>query len=168
MTFHHENALDEIGWFILRELQQDARLSFHELGRRVGMTAPAVAERVRKMEDAGIIIGYGAKVSPQKMGMPITAVIRMTAIKTHLPETADFIASFPEVLECHRVTGADSYILKVIVSSIPHLEHVINRLVPYGEPATSIVLSSIVSGETVKPEACWDGTSSSLKERLST
>ena len=74
-----------------------------------------------------------------------------------LPQTADLIAAFPELLECHRVTGTDSYVLKVIVSSIPHLEQVINRLVPFGEPATSIVLSSIVSGEMVKREACWNG-----------
>lgn len=156
MAFHDEASLDDIGWHILREVQQDARLSFHELGRRVGLTAPAVAERVRKLEDAGIITGYSAKVNPQKIGMPITAIVRMTAIKMHLPQTVDLVSSFPEVLECHRVTGMDSYILKVIVSSIPHLEHLINRLVPYGEPATSIVLSSIVSGETVKQEACWN------------
>jgi Lrp/AsnC family leucine-responsive transcriptional regulator len=159
MTFHSDSIIDDIGWHILREIQQDARLSFHELGRRVGLTAPAIAERVRKMEDAGIITGYGARINPQKIGMPITVIIRMTSIKMHLPSTADLITLFPEVLECHRVTGMDSYILKVIVSSIAHLEHMINRLVPYGEPATSIVLSSIVSGETVKQEAYRNGES---------
>ncbi len=157
MTFHDDPILDEIGWNILRELQRDARLSFHELGRRVGLSAPAVAERVRKMEDAGIITGYGAKVNPQKVGMPITAVIRMTTMRMPLPQAADLIAAFPELIECHRVTGTDSYILKVIVSSIPHLEQVINRLVHYGEPATSIVLSSLVSGEIIKLEALWNG-----------
>jgi Lrp/AsnC family leucine-responsive transcriptional regulator len=157
MAFHNEHTLDDIGWSLLREVQQDARLSFHELGRRVGLSAPAVAERVHKMEDAGIITGYGAKVNPQKIGMPITAIIRMTAVKMHLPLAANLLATFPEVLDCHRVTGTDSYIIKVIVSSISHLEDVINRLVPYGEPATSIVLSSIVSGETIKQEACRNG-----------
>lgn len=155
MAFQNDFVLDEVGWRILRELQLDARLSFHELGRRVGLSAPAVAERVRKMEDNGIITGYGAKVNPQQVGLPITAIIRLTTLKTALPQQAtDLITLFPELLECHRVTGTDSYILKVVVASIPHLEQVINRLVPYGEPATSIVLSSIVSGEILKQEAC--------------
>lgn len=146
--------LDDIGWHILRELQLDARLSFHEIGRRVGLSAPAVAERVRKMEDGGIITGYGAKVDARKAGFSITAIIRITTLKIALPQRADELtAIFPELLECHRVTGTDSYILKVIVTSIAHLEQVINRLVPYGEPATSIVLSSIVSGEIIKQEA---------------
>jgi Lrp/AsnC family transcriptional regulator, leucine-responsive regulatory protein len=96
-------------------------------------------------------------VNPQKVGMPITAVIRMTTMRMPLPQAADLIAAFPELVECHRVTGMDSYILKVIASSIPHLEQVINRLVHYGEPATSIVLSSLVSGEAVKREASWNG-----------
>ena len=74
-----------------------------------------------------------------------------------LPQGTDLVSAFPELLECHRVTGTDSYNLKVIVSSIPHLEQVINRLVFYGEPATSIVLSSLVSGEIVKQEAWWNG-----------
>jgi Lrp/AsnC family leucine-responsive transcriptional regulator len=157
MTFHDDALLDEIGWSILRELQQEARLSFHELGRRVGLSAPAAAERVRKLEDAGIILGYGAKVNPQKVGLPITAVIRMTTMKMPLPQGTDLISAFPELLVCHRVTGTDSYNLKVLVSSIPHLEQVINRLVPYGEPATSIVLSSLVEGQFVKQEAVWNG-----------
>ncbi|GHO47071.1 Lrp/AsnC family transcriptional regulator [Ktedonospora formicarum] len=157
MAFHDDGLLDEIGWNILRELQQEARLSFHELGRRVGLSAPAVAERVRKMEDAGIILGYGAKVNPQKVGLPITAVIRITTLKMPLPQGTDLVSAFPELLECHRVTGTDSYHLKVIVSSVSHLEQVVNRLVPYGEPATSIVLSSLISGESVKQEAWWNG-----------
>lgn len=157
MTLLNDFSLDEVGWHILRELQADARLSFHELGRRVGLSAPAVAERVRKMEDNGTIIGYGAKVNPRQVGLSIMAIIRLTTLKTALPQkAADLIAIFPELLECHRVTGTDSYIFKVVVASIPHLEQVINRLMPYGEPATSIVLSSIVTGEIIKQEACWD------------
>jgi len=81
----------------------------------------------------------------------------MTTMKMPLPQGTDLITTFPELLECHRVTGTDSYILKVIVSSIPHLEQVINRLVPYGEPATSIGLSSLVSEEIVKQQALWNG-----------
>ncbi|WP_220208589.1 Lrp/AsnC family transcriptional regulator [Reticulibacter mediterranei] len=154
MTIDSHALLDDIGWSILRELQLDARLSFHELGRRVGLSAPATAERVRKLEDSGIITGYGARVNAQRVGLPITAIIRITTLKVALPQQpGDLITIFPEMLECHRVTGTDSYILKIVVSSIAHLEQVINRLVPYGEPATSIVLSSLVSDEIIKQEA---------------
>jgi Lrp/AsnC family leucine-responsive transcriptional regulator len=160
MTIDNHALLDDIGWRILRELQLDARLSFHELGRRVGLSAPATAERVRKLEDSGIITGYGARVDAQQVGLPITAIIRMTTLKIALPQQpSDLIAIFPEMLECHRVTGTDSYILKIVVSSIAHLEQVINRLVPYGEPATSIVLSSLVSDEIIKQEAINDASS---------
>jgi Lrp/AsnC family leucine-responsive transcriptional regulator len=78
MAFHDDYLLDETGWQILRELQNNARLSFHELGRRVGLSSPAVAERVRKLEDAGIIIGYEARVAPLKVGLPLLAFIRIT------------------------------------------------------------------------------------------
>ena len=78
MTFHQDYLLDETGWRILEELQQDARLSFHELGRRVGLSSPAVTERVRKLEDAGIITGYGAKIDPSKVGLPIMAIMRLS------------------------------------------------------------------------------------------
>jgi Lrp/AsnC family leucine-responsive transcriptional regulator len=160
MTIDNHAQLDDIGWLILRELQLDARLSFHELGRRVGLSAPATAERVHKLEDSGIITGYGARVNAQQVGLPITAIIRMTTLKIALPQQPDdLIAIFPEMLECHRVTGTDSYILKIVVSSIAHLEQVINRLVPYGEPATSIVLSSLVSDEIIKQEAINDASS---------
>ncbi len=154
MTIDNHALLDDIGWQILRELQLDARLSFHELGRRVGLSAPATAERVRKLEDSGIITGYGARIDAQRVGLPITAIIRMTTLKVTFPQQPDEMSYiFPEMLECHRVTGTDSYILKIVVSSITHLEQVINRLVPYGEPATSIVLSSIISNEIIKQEA---------------
>jgi Lrp/AsnC family leucine-responsive transcriptional regulator len=154
MTIDNHALLDDIGWQILRELQLDARLSFHELGRRVGLSAPATAERVRKLEDSGIITSYGARVDAQRVGLPITAIIRMTTLKVTFPrQPGEMSAIFPEMLECHRVTGTDSYILKIVVSSITHLEQVINRLVPYGEPATSIVLSSIISNEIIKQEA---------------
>jgi len=160
MTIDNHALLDDIGWRILRELQLDARLSFHELGRRVGLSAPATAERIRKLEDSGIITSYGARVDAQRVGLPITAIIRMTTLKVALPQRpGDLITIFPEMLECHRVTGTDSYILKIVVSSIAHLEQVINRLVPYGEPATSIVLSSLVSDEIIKQEATNDAFS---------
>jgi Lrp/AsnC family leucine-responsive transcriptional regulator len=137
--------LDEIGWKILGELQEDARVSFAELGRRVGLSTPAVVERVRKLEDAGIIKGYRTVVDASKIGLPILAFIRISVVGDFLGKIVRVAKDLPEVLECHRVTGSDSFILKVTVASIQHLESVIDKLTPYVATTTSIVLSSSVS-----------------------
>jgi Lrp/AsnC family leucine-responsive transcriptional regulator len=141
MPHDSERLLDEIGWHILDELQRDARLSYSELGARVGLSAPAVAERMRRLEEAGVITGYRAEVDASKLGLPITAFIRCTAPG---PQVGAIARKSPEVLECHRVTGSDAFILKVVVGSVPHLEAIIDRLLPYGQPTTSLVLSSPV------------------------
>ena len=145
MTLETERLLDEIGWHILRELQLNARISFAELGRRVGLSIPAVTERVRKMEDAGIITGYHAEINPEKVGFPILAFIRMSIsgdVSARITALMDHLA---EVVECHKGTGGDSIIMKVRVSSVTHLESVIERLLPFGTTTTSIVLSSPVT-----------------------
>ena len=113
-------VMDEKSWQLLRELQEDARLTYAELGRRVSLSLPAVAERIHKMEDAGIIEGYRAEINPARIGMPIRAFIR------------------------HRSTGGDSFILKVQVRSVQHMESVIDKLTPFGTTSTSVVLSSPV------------------------
>lgn len=136
--------LDEKGWRILRELQLDARLSFSELGRRVGLSTPAVAERVRNLEAAGVVTGYRAELDLKRLGLPIFAMIRISAVGDVLPRITAVVRSMPEVLECHRGTGADSFIMKVAVASIAHLEALIDRLTPFGTTSTSIVLSSPV------------------------
>ncbi|EFH83851.1 Lrp/AsnC family transcriptional regulator [Ktedonobacter racemifer] len=153
MTFKDDFLLDETGWNILRELQRDARQSFPELGRRVGLSSPAVAERVRKLEDAGVITGYGARINPAKVGLPMMAFVRLTT--TPMSETGlhTFITDLPELLECHRVTGNESFLLKLVVTSISHLERVLNQLMNYGPVATSIVLSTPRSGAPLKQEA---------------
>jgi Lrp/AsnC family leucine-responsive transcriptional regulator len=138
------SALDKTGWQILEELQQNGRISFAELGRRVGLTLPAVAERVRKMEDAGIIVGFRAEVDPAKIGLPIAAFIRIGVSGDVFARVAQAVANMPEVLECHRGTGADSFTLKVAVESVQHLERVIDKLTPFGTTSTSIVLSTLV------------------------
>jgi Lrp/AsnC family transcriptional regulator, leucine-responsive regulatory protein len=137
-------ALDKIGWHILEELQQNGRASFAELGRRVGLTLPAVAERIRKMEDAGIITGFRADVDPARIGLPIAAFIRISVAGDVYARVAQAVLSMPEVLECHRGTGADSFTLKVAVESVQHLERVIDKLTPFGTTSTSIVLSTLV------------------------
>jgi len=129
----------------------DARLSYAELGRRVGLSLPAVAERVRRMEEAGIITGYRAEVNPGAMGVSILAFIRLNTVGGEYPVIIALIQELPEVLECHHLTGTDSFIMKVATSSIPHLESLITRLSTYGQTATSIVLSSPVTKRVIEP-----------------
>lgn len=138
------SVLDKIGWHILEELQSNGRMSFAKLGRRVGLTLPAVAERVRKMEDAGIVTGFRAEVNPAKIGLPITAFIRISVVGDVFARVALAVRDMPEVLECHRGTGADSFTLKVAVESVQHLERLIDKLTPFGTTSTSIVLSTLV------------------------
>lgn len=145
MASGSEKILDEIGWKILRELQENARVSFAELGRRVSLSIPAVTERVRRLEDAGIITGYHAEVDAEKIGLPITAFIRMNIVGDMTPRLTALLKELPEISECHRGTGGDSFIMKVNVASVHHLERLIDRLLPFGTTTTSIVLSSPVA-----------------------
>ena len=149
MALEIERLLDETGWHILEALQVNARLSFSELGQRVGLSSPAVAERVRRMEDAGIISGYRAEVNTAKIGYPITAIMRMNSQGERCTRLNVSVREIPEILECYRVTGEDCHIMKVIVSSVEHLESLIDRLSVHGQVTTSIVLSNPVSGRIV-------------------
>jgi Lrp/AsnC family leucine-responsive transcriptional regulator len=125
-------------------------LSFAELGRRVGLSTPAAAERVKNLEAAGVIRGYRAEIDLNKVGLPILAVIRMSAVGDVLTRITAAVRDMPEVLECHRATGADSFIMKVAVASVEHLEALIDRLTPFGSTSTSIVLSSPVTRNIVE------------------
>jgi Lrp/AsnC family leucine-responsive transcriptional regulator len=150
MSFDSEKLLDSVGWELLRILQVDARLSYSELGKRVGLSAPGVADRIRKMEDAGIITGYRADVSAERVGLPITAFIRVvTPNEQHF---ITFLRSLREVYECHRVLGEDSCILKVRVTSVDHLEKLVDQLAVYGKTTTSLVTSSPLLRKTIEPE----------------
>ncbi len=140
---------DEIDQNILRELQIDARISYAELGRRVGLTTPAVIERVRKLEDAQIITGYRAEVDTSRVGLPIMAFIRMSITGVDYSHIIEVAKESTEVLECHRGTGGDSFIMKVAVRSVEHLQEVIDRLTPYGITTTTIVLSSPVKRRVI-------------------
>lgn len=158
MALEIERLLDETGWQILHELQHNARLSFSELGQRVGLSAPAVTERVRRMEDAGIITGYRAEINTAKVGYPLTAIVRMSA-QGDCRQLNTIVSAFPEVIESYRVTGGDSIVAKVIATSVTHLEDIIDRLLAHGSPTTSLVLSSpakkkyIVNSEQVVQSA---------------
>jgi Lrp/AsnC family leucine-responsive transcriptional regulator len=142
--------MDAIDWKILKEMQTDARISYAELGRRVGLTTPAVIERVRKLEDAKIITGYRAEIDTAKVGLPITAFIRMSISGVDYSHIIEVAEQSDEVLECHRGTGGDSFIMKVAVSDVGHLQTLIDKLTPYGITTTSIVLSSPVKSRVIK------------------
>ena len=143
--------IDTIGWKIIKELQINARITFAELGRRVGLTTPAVIERVRKLEDAGIITGYRAVVDSSKVGFPVTAFIRMSISGIDYSHIIEVAEKSSEVLECHRGTGGDSFIMKVAVSDVEHLQNLIDKLTPYGITTTSVVLSSPVKNRVIEP-----------------
>ncbi len=154
MTLEIEKLLDDTGWHLLHALQQNARLSYSELGLRVGLSSPAVAERIRRMEDAGIISGYHAEIDRAKVGFPITAIIRMSASAGgSCTRLTAFALEIPEVLECNRVTGSDALIMKVMASSVEHLEAIIDRLSAHGQLTTSIVLSAPVTRKIITPLA---------------
>ena len=146
-----DKLLDNIGRQILKSLQENARISFSELGRRVGLSSPAVAERVHRMEEAGYIKEYRAIVDQEKLGFPITAFIRVTAAAGRMKEADDMARSIPEVIEGHHLTGSDGFILKVVVASMGHLEEIINQMGNYGQTTTSVVLSSPVESRVLTP-----------------
>ena len=136
--------IDEIDRNILSILQHRARASYAEIGRHVGLTTPAVIERIRKLEDAGVITGYRVEIDTAKVGLPITAFVRMSITGVDYSHIIEVAQNSNEVLECHRGTGGDSFIMKVAVASVEHLQEVIDRLTPYGITTTTIVLSSPV------------------------
>jgi Lrp/AsnC family leucine-responsive transcriptional regulator len=146
-----EKLLDDIGRQILMALQENARISFSELGRRVGLSSPAVAERVHRMEEAGFVKGYRAVVDQERLGFPITAFIRVAPVAGKLKEADEMARAISEVVEGHHLTGADGFILKVVVASVGHLEQIINRMGNYGQTTTSIVLSSPVESRALTP-----------------
>jgi len=135
---------------LLEALQNDARVSYAELGRRVGLTPPAVAERVRRLETSGIIAGYHAQVDLKKAGYGLVAFIRLSSAPELAKQLGRIAAETPEVLEFHHVTGTEGFVLKVAARSIEHLEKVIMQLLPYGQTTTSIVLSSPVTWRRIE------------------
>jgi Lrp/AsnC family leucine-responsive transcriptional regulator len=142
-------AIDEINGQILSELQVDARLSVAELARRVSLSPPAVAERLQRLEDAGVIRGYHADVDPVSAGFALTAVIRVRPAPRQLPKVAELAQATPEVVECHRITGEDCFLIKAHVRDVGHLEELIDSIAIYGQTTTSIVQSSPVPGRGV-------------------
>jgi Lrp/AsnC family leucine-responsive transcriptional regulator len=144
-----ETGVDRTNRLILSELQDDARLSIAELGRRVGLSAPAVAERLQRMESEGVIRAYRAEIDPRALGYSLGAVLRIRPAPRQIPKVAALAQQTPEVTECHRITGEDCFFMKMFVRDVDHLEEVIDRFVPYGQTTTSIVQSSPVPARGV-------------------
>lgn len=144
-------TIDDTDCKLIAELESDARQSFSELGRKVGLSQPATAERIKSLEGAGIIRGYRVDVDREKMGYRVTAFIRIDSFGEKCHRLQRDVAGLPEVLECYRVTGEDSYILKAAVQSMQDLEQLVDRLMAYGAPTTSIVLSTPLAPRNVTP-----------------
>jgi Lrp/AsnC family leucine-responsive transcriptional regulator len=143
------NAIDDGNRRLLEELQRDARLSLAELGRRVGLSSPAVADRIARLEEAGVITGYHAEIDPRKLGWSLEVVIRIRPAPRELHKVAELAARTPEIVECQRVTGEDCYILKAHVREVDDLEELIDRFAVYGQTTTSLVHSSPVRRRSV-------------------
>jgi Lrp/AsnC family leucine-responsive transcriptional regulator len=143
--------LDETNLRLLDELQADGRASLAELGRRVGLSSPAVAERLRRLEDDGVITAYRAVVDPRKLGYGLGVLIRLRPAPRMLAEAAELARQERAVLECHRVTGDDCYVMTAYVRDVEHLEQVIDRFAAYGSTTTSVMQSSPVPRRGVVP-----------------
>ncbi|MEV4411945.1 Lrp/AsnC family transcriptional regulator [Catellatospora sp. NPDC049609] len=143
--------MDDMDWALLRELQADARLSFSELSRRVHLSPPAVAERVRRLEEAGVITGYHAHVDLALAGRPVIALIQMSCYGAGCILRDPAVSTWPEILEIHRITGDACSILRVAATSMDAFEEVIDRLAPHGRPSSTMILSTPLPWRPLTP-----------------
>lgn len=151
MSYQSETVLDETDWRILAELQADGRLSYNELGRRVHMSSPAVAERVRRLERLGVVTGYRAAVDARRAGYPVEAFIQMRCTHGRCLLNTSRSDDFPEVVEIHKLSGDHCTMLRVRATSVEHFEGLVDRLGKHGEMRTSMVLSTQYQGRAVEP-----------------
>jgi Lrp/AsnC family leucine-responsive transcriptional regulator len=145
--------VDRVDWRILAELQDDARLSFNELSRRVNLSPPAVADRVRRLQESGVITGYHAQVDPLLAGRPVRAIVRMHCYGPTCVLRDPSVPGWPEVRTMHRVTGDDCSVLLVVVADIPAFETLLDRLSIYGQSTSSMVLDDLLPWSPVLPPA---------------
>ena len=143
--------IDDLNWKILKCLQVNARQSHTEIGRQVGISSPAVSERIKKMEDAGIIQSYNALVSPFEVGYQLKALITLRAFMGMLKPFLEKVKTYDEVINCYRITGNENFVMEVVLKNQKHLESFIDQLIVYGETKTQIVLSHVVKHNEVKP-----------------
>ena len=134
--------LDKLDWKILTEMQKNARISFSDLGKAIGLTAPAVTERIHKLEEAGIINGYHANVNIEKLGYPIRAIIHMKLVSGKFEDIMRHLNNIPQIYECNHITGNDCFMMKIAIRQTAELEIILNGLKDFGGTSTSIVLST--------------------------
>ncbi len=134
--------MDKTDRRIIEELSREGRITFAELGRRVSLSPPAVAERVQRLERAGVITGYRAEIDPRALGYPLTAIVRVRPAPGRLPRIPELAAEIPEVGECHRITGEDCFYIKLHLRAIDDLAEVLDRFLAYGETTTSLINAS--------------------------
>jgi|SRR5690554_1164316 len=144
-------AIDSINWKILKCLQENARQPNTQIGREVGISSPAVSERIKKMEDSGIIDGYFTGVSPFEAGYQLKAIITLRAFMGKLKPFLEIVKTYDEVLNCYRITGNENIVMEVVLKNQKHLESFIDQLIVYGETKTQIVLSHVVRNNSLKP-----------------
>ncbi|MFD1251163.1 Lrp/AsnC family transcriptional regulator [Nocardioides ginsengisoli] len=145
--------MDDIDWSIVEILQSDGRISIRELARQISLSAPATAERVKRLEQAGVIVGYAAVVSPQAVGLGIRAIIRMGCENTIRCVRRELDpASFPEVVEMHRVSGDDCSVIIAYARDVEHLENLIDRLARWSRASTTLILSTPVPKTVLRRE----------------
>jgi Lrp/AsnC family leucine-responsive transcriptional regulator len=134
--------IDDTDRKIIGELTRDGRVSFAELGRRVNLSSPAVADRVQRLERAGVITGYRAELDPRALGYPLTAIVRVKPAPGQLPRIPELAAEIPQVGECHRITGEDCFYITVHLRSIDELSELLDRFLAFGETTTSLINAS--------------------------
>lgn len=142
--------LDMLNRKIIHALQQNARVSFAQLGRAIGLTPPAVAERVKKLEDTGLVLKYHTVVSYTQLGYQLKAMITLRAFVGKLKPFLEAVKTFPEVVNCYRITGNENIMMEVVLRDQIHLEKFIDVLIQYGETRTHIILSEVVSSAPLK------------------
>ncbi len=143
--------LDNLNRKILKCLQENARMSNSEIGRRIGMSSPAVGERIKKMEDIGLINGYKTIVSPFEVGYQLKAIITLRAFMGKLKPFLSTVKTYNEVLNCYRITGNENIVMEVVLKNQKHLEQFIDQLIVFGETKTQIVLSHVIADNEVVP-----------------
>ena len=141
--------MDALNWKILKCLQENARQSNAKIGRIVGISSPAVSERIKKMEDIGVINGYKTIVSSYEVGYQLKAIITLRAFMGKLKPFLIKVKSFDEVLNCYRITGNENIVMEVMLTNQRHLEQFIDQLISYGETKTQIVLSSVIENTAI-------------------
>jgi Lrp/AsnC family transcriptional regulator, leucine-responsive regulatory protein len=136
--------LDDTNVRLLGELHANPRITMSALGRRLGMSPPAVTERVQRLERARVILGYRLEVDPAALGLPVTAFVRIRPAPGQLPKIAELARRLGQVSECHRITGEDCFLIKVHAATVPDLEELLDQFVTYGQTVSSIVVSTPV------------------------